>query len=59
MEGLGQLKNTMTSSGIEPMTFWLVAQCLNKFKYNINKLHYCMPQLKVKKSIHVIGCGGP
>jgi hypothetical protein len=25
LEGLGQLKNLMTSSGMEPMTFWLVA----------------------------------
>jgi hypothetical protein len=24
-EGLSQLKNPMTSSGIEPVTFWLVA----------------------------------
>jgi hypothetical protein len=25
MEGLGQLKNPVTSLGIEPATFWLVA----------------------------------
>jgi hypothetical protein len=25
LEGLGQLKNPMTSSGMEPATFWLVA----------------------------------
>jgi hypothetical protein len=25
LEGLGHLKNPMTSSGIEPATFWLVA----------------------------------
>jgi hypothetical protein len=25
LEGLSQLKNPMTSSGIEPATFWLVA----------------------------------
>jgi hypothetical protein len=24
LEGLGQLKNPVTSSGIEPATFWLV-----------------------------------
>jgi hypothetical protein len=30
MEGLGQLKNPVTSSGIELATFRLAAQCLNK-----------------------------
>jgi hypothetical protein len=25
LEGLAQLKNQITSSGIEPVTFWLVA----------------------------------
>jgi hypothetical protein len=39
LEGLGQLKNPMTSLGIEPTTFRLVAQCPNQ-------LHYCMPQAK-------------
>jgi hypothetical protein len=29
LKGLGQLKNPMTSSGIEAATFWLVAQSLN------------------------------
>jgi hypothetical protein len=35
LEGLSQLKNPMTS-GIKPVTFQLVAQCLNQ-------LRYCMP----------------
>jgi hypothetical protein len=36
LEGLSQLKNPMSSSGIEPMTFQFTAQCLNR-------LHYVMP----------------
>jgi hypothetical protein len=34
LDGLGQLKNPMTSSGFEPMTFCLAAQCLNKLCYH-------------------------
>jgi hypothetical protein len=30
LEGLGQLKNAMTSSGMETATFQLVAKCLNQ-----------------------------
>jgi hypothetical protein len=33
LEGLGQLKNPMTSSRIEPATFRLVAECLNQLRY--------------------------
>jgi hypothetical protein len=32
-EGLGKLKNSFTSSGLEPATFLLVAQCLNRLRY--------------------------
>jgi hypothetical protein len=35
LEGLGQLKNPMTSLEIEPMTFRLVAQCLNQLRYRV------------------------
>jgi hypothetical protein len=38
LEGLGQLKNPMTSLGIKPMTFWLVAQCLNQLLYDVPQL---------------------
>jgi hypothetical protein len=33
LEGLGQLKNPVTSSGIESATFRLVVYCLNQLHY--------------------------
>jgi hypothetical protein len=36
LEGLGQLKPPMTSSGIESATLWLVTQCLNQLRYATN-----------------------
>jgi hypothetical protein len=35
LEGLFQLKNPMTSSGIEPATFRLLTQCLNQLRYRV------------------------
>jgi hypothetical protein len=35
LEGWGQLKNPITSSGIEPATFRLVAQCLNQVRSRV------------------------
>jgi hypothetical protein len=35
LKGLGQLKNPITSSVIEPATFRLVAQCLNQLRYRV------------------------
>jgi hypothetical protein len=33
LEGIGQLKNPITSSGIELLNFRLVAWCLNQLRY--------------------------
>jgi hypothetical protein len=35
LEGLGELKNAVTSSGIETATFQLVAWCLNQLRYGV------------------------
>jgi hypothetical protein len=35
LEGLGQLKKPMTSSGIDPATSRLVAQCLIQLDYRV------------------------
>jgi hypothetical protein len=40
-EGLGQLKNRISSSGIEPAAFSLVALCLKKHGYRVLPFTYC------------------
>jgi hypothetical protein len=35
LEGLGQLKNPMTSSGIEPATCRLAALCLDQLRHRV------------------------
>jgi hypothetical protein len=36
LQGLGELKNPMTSLRIKPVTFWFVAQCLKQLDANNN-----------------------
>jgi hypothetical protein len=50
LEGLGQSKNPMTSSGIEPSTFWLVAQCLNQQFYRVHPLPFPPIRLAILSS---------
>jgi hypothetical protein len=40
LEVLGQLKNPVTSSGIEPATFRLIALCLNQLRYRVPPNYY-------------------
>jgi hypothetical protein len=35
LDGLGEIKHSMTSSGIEPATFRLVAKRLNQLRYSV------------------------
>jgi hypothetical protein len=36
LDGTDQLKNPMTSTGIEPVTLLLAASCLNQLRYRMS-----------------------
>jgi hypothetical protein len=40
LEGLGQLKNSMSPPGIQTATFRLVALCLNQQRYRVTPINY-------------------
>jgi hypothetical protein len=45
LEELGQLKNQVISLGLEPLTFWLVAYCLNQLHYHVPQQYQWKQQL--------------
>jgi hypothetical protein len=55
LEELGQLKYPVTTLGIEPVPFWLVAYCFNQLCYSIPHLYSYQMFLESMKTVRLTG----
>jgi hypothetical protein len=58
LEGLRQLKNPMISSGLDPATFRLVAQCLNQLGYRVPPLQETSKMQVANQTLYFLPVAG-
>jgi hypothetical protein len=58
LEGLGQLRNPVSSSGMEPASFRLVAYCLNQLHYRVSPTILTESLNKPQKNMNGLGFFG-
>jgi hypothetical protein len=59
LEGLGQLKNPMISTGMEPVTLRLVAWGLNQLRYRVSRLAVTIISKERVQNIQTCNCEAP